>query len=83
MLNTFAADCRTRGLGEPIIKIYAAQVARFRAFLQARGKDPLQADRLDIRDYIESLRGQGLRTQSLQQHLIGLSSFYEFLCINN
>jgi integrase/recombinase XerD len=79
MLNTFAADCRTRGLGEPIIKIYAAQVARFRAFLQARGKDPLQADRLDVRDYIESLRFQGLRTQTLQQHLIGLSSFYEYL----
>jgi len=78
-LEAFAADCRTRGLGEPIIRIYVAQVARFQAFLQARNKDPLQADRLDIRDYIESLRGQGLRTQTLQQHLVGLSSFYEFL----
>jgi len=79
ILGDYTADCRTRGLGEPIIRIYGAQVVRFRAFLQGRGKDPLQADRLDIRDYIESLRKQGLRTQTLQQHLIGLSSFYEFL----
>ena len=79
ILGGYAADSRTRGLGEPIIRIYTAQVARFQAFLQARDRDPLQADRLDIRDYIESLRGRGLRTQTLQQHLIGLSSFYEFL----
>ena len=79
ILGDYAADCRTRGLGEPIIKIYVAQVTRFQAFLQARDRDPLQADRLNIRDYIESLRAQGLRTQTLQQHLIGLSSFYEYL----
>jgi integrase/recombinase XerD len=78
-LETYIADCRTRGLSDKIIQIYTAQVARFQVFLAARGKGLLQADRLDIRDYMESLRGQKLKTQTLQQHLIGLSSFYEYL----
>ena len=78
-LKAFASDCRTRGLIPETIKLYLSHVRSFQAFLQAREKVILQADRLDIRDHIEDLRAGGLRAKSLQMHLTALASLYEWL----
>jgi len=79
LISSFASDCRTRGLGEPTIIQYCSKVAKLQAFFQVRGKTLQQADRLDIRDYVESLRVQGLKTQTIRIQLAALASFYGWL----
>jgi integrase/recombinase XerD len=75
----FAADGRTRGLASKSIRVYLGYVRELERFLETRGKELTQADRLDIRDHIEELRAKGDKTKTIRVHLAGISSFYEWL----
>lgn len=79
LLQAYAADCRTRGLAESTIESYLLHIQQLKTFFEARGKNLIQADRIDIRDYIEELRTRGDKTKTVRHHLAGISSFYEWL----
>jgi integrase/recombinase XerD len=79
LLENFAADCRTRGLAEGSIMIYVSRSRQFSKFLQDRDKSLLQADKLDIRDYVEGLRIKGNKSRTIRYHLTAISTFYEWL----
>jgi integrase/recombinase XerD len=79
ILQDFSADCRMRGLAEGSIGCYVGRIQHFIRFLQARGKEPLQADRLDVRDYVEQLRDMGNTSRTIRLKLTAISSFYEWL----
>ena len=78
ILGTFAQDCRTRGMSEISIKSYVWRVGTFQKFL-GRDKDASQADKLDIRSYIDACRTKGLTTATVQCRLVALAAFYEWL----
>jgi len=77
LLQDFSADCRMRGLAEVSIESYVARIRHFVEFLEARDKEPALADRLDIRDYVEQLRGRGNTSKTIRLTLTAISSFYE------
>lgn len=79
LLEGFAADCRTRGLAEISVKTYVAHARHFQDFMQARGKEILQADRLDVRDHVEELRQRKNSAKSIRYHLAALSGLYDWL----
>jgi len=59
LLDGFAADCKTRGLAETTAISYTRHVRHFQNLLQTRGKELLQADRLDVQDYVKAKRQEG------------------------
>ncbi len=79
LLQGFAADCRTRGMAEISVKTYVAHARRFQDFIQAKGKEVLETDRLDVRDYVEQMRQRKNSTKSIRYHLAALSGLYEWL----
>ncbi len=77
ILESFAADCRTRGLAEVTVSFYVAYARQYLTFLA--GKPPQQADRLDVRGHVEELRKRGNSTKSIRYHLAGISNLYDWL----
>ena len=79
ILSDFAADCRTRGLSEGSIRNYLTGIEMFQGFLELRGKDPLNADKLDMRAFIEDRRKQGNTVKTIEYRLAALSAYYDWL----
>ncbi len=50
-------------------------------FLEARGKNPLTADRDDLRAFLSRLKERGLKFKTIDRIYTCLSAFYEFLII--
>jgi integrase/recombinase XerD len=79
LVGRFHEDCNLRGMVSTMDYIYRAK--EYCAFLEARGKNPLTADRDDLRTFLSRLKERGLKFKTIDRIYSCLSAFYEFLII--
>jgi integrase/recombinase XerD len=79
LVERFHEDCNLRGMVSVMDYIYRAK--EYCAFLEARGKNPLNADRDDLRAFLITLKARGLKFKTIDRIYSCLSAFYEFLII--
>ncbi len=76
LVGRFHEDCNLRGMVSAMDYIYRAK--EYCAFLEARGTNPLNADRDDLRSFLAQLKARGLRFKTIDRIYTCLSAFYEF-----
>lgn len=79
LVERFHEDCNLRGMVSVMDYIYRAK--EYCVFLEARSKNPLTADRDDLRAFLSQLKGRGLKFKTIDRIYSCLSAFYEFLII--
>lgn len=79
LIQRFHEDCTLRGMVSTMDYIYRAN--EYCAFLEARGKNPLNADRDDLKAFLAQLKSRGLKFKTIDRIYSCLSAFYEFLII--
>ena len=77
LLDDFKADCELRNIDRR--GLYYLYASMFCSFLEARGKDPCQVERDDLKAYLQAIRDRGLKTSSQRKVFTCLSSFYAFV----
>ena len=77
LLERFCQDCQMRNFRN--IDIYQSYIKNYIKMLESRSKDPIEANREDLKDYLSILRGRGLKQASVEKAFTCLSSFYTFL----
>jgi len=80
LIQRFHEDCNLRGMVSAMDYVYRAK--EYCTFLEARGKDPLTADRDDLRAFLAQLKSRGLKSKTIDRIYSCLSAFYEFLMID-
>jgi integrase/recombinase XerD len=80
LIKRFHEDCNLRGMVSTMDYIYRAN--EYCAFLEARGKNPLIADKDDLRAFLSRLKERGLKFKTIDRIYSCLSAFYEFLIID-
>jgi integrase/recombinase XerD len=60
---------------------YVYRAKAYCTFLEARGKNPLNADRDDLRAFLAHLKNKGLKSRTIEGIYTNLSAFYGFLII--
>jgi integrase/recombinase XerD len=69
-----------KGLAENTVEAYSRDLVQLSAFLASRGVVSwTDAQTLDFRSYLSSLRGRGLSPRSITRHVVTLRRFYRFL----
>ena len=81
LIQRFHEDCNLRGMVSAMDYIYRSK--EYCAFLEARGKNPLNADRDDLRAFLAHLKAKGLKFKTIDRIYTCLSAFYEFLIIDD
>jgi integrase/recombinase XerD len=79
LVQRFHEDCNLRGMVNAIDYVYRAKA--YCTFLEARGKNPLNADRDDLRAFLAHLKNKGLKSRTIEGIYTNLSAFYGFLII--
>ena len=79
LLDRFHEDCNLRGMVTTMDYVYRTKA--YCAFLEARGKTPLNVDRDDLRAFLAQLKDKGLKFSTIEVIYTCLSAFYEFLII--
>ncbi len=79
LVERFHEDCNLRGMVSTMDYIYRTKA--YCAFLEAREKNPLNADRDDLRAFLAQLKANGLKFRTIDGIYTSLSAFYEFLII--
>ena len=79
LIRRFHEDCNLRGMVSTMDYIYRSK--GYCAFLEAREKNPLNADRDDLRAFLAQLKAKGLKFRTIDGIYTSLSAFYEFLII--
>lgn len=79
LVGRFHEDCNLRDMVSVMDYIYRAK--EYCVFLEARSKNPLTADRDDLRAFLSQLKGRGLKFKTIDRIYSCLSAFYEFLII--
>lgn len=79
LVERFHEDCNLRGMVTTMNYIYRTK--GYCAFLETRGKNPLNADRDDLRAFLAHLKAKGLKFRTIDGIYTSLSAFYEFLII--
>jgi integrase/recombinase XerD len=74
LLLAFQDDCILRGM-----KFYRTQIYYVRDFLIRLEKDPLEADRFDLKTYLLELQGREMKQTSVDKVFGAISNFYEFM----
>ena len=77
LIERFREDCNLRGWTATKDYIYRAK--EFCAFLEARGKNPLNVDRDDLKAFLVRLKERGIKSTTIDKIFTCLSAFYEFL----
>jgi integrase/recombinase XerD len=77
LLEDFKADCQLRNIDRQ--GSYYFQVSKFCDFLEARGKEPCQVEKDDLKAYLQVIRDRGLKTSSQRKMFTSLSAFYAFV----
>jgi hypothetical protein len=62
LIQRFHEDCNLRDMISTMDYIYRAK--EYCAFLESRGKNPLTADRDDLRAFFEPTKGMGIEIQN-------------------
>jgi integrase/recombinase XerD len=79
LVQRFLEDCNLRGMVATMD--YVGRTKEYCAFLEARGKNPLNADREDLRAFLAQVKARGLKSNTIDRIYSCLSAFYEFLII--
>jgi integrase/recombinase XerD len=79
LVRRFHEDCNLRGMVSTMDYIYRAK--EYCTFLEAKGKNPMTADRDDLRAFLVKLKSRGLKFKTIDRIYSCLSAFYEFLII--
>ncbi len=79
LVGRFHEDCNLRGMVSTMTYIYRAK--EYCDFLEARGKNPLNSDREDLRAFLTQLKARRLKFKTIERIYTCLSAFYEFLII--
>ena len=77
LISSFRADCNLRGM--KVGRNYAMYSAEFCGLLAYHGKDPQQAEKEDLKQFLQALRARGMKRLSIEGAFCGLSSFYDYL----
>ena len=64
LLDRFHEDCNLRGMVTTMDYIYRTKA--YCAFLDARGKTPLNVDRDDLRAFLAQLKDKGLKFSTIE-----------------
>jgi integrase/recombinase XerD len=79
LIERFQNDCNLRDMVTTMDYVYRTRA--YCAFLEKRGKNPLNADRDDLRAFLAHLKAKGLKFRTIDAIYTSLSAFYEFLMI--
>ena len=79
LIERFQEDCNLRGIVSSRDYIYRAK--EYCIFLEARGKNPLTADREDLRAFLVKLKSRRLKFETINRIYTCLSALYEFLMV--
>jgi integrase/recombinase XerD len=79
LIGRFHEDCSLRGMVSVMDYIYRTK--EYCSFLESRGKNPLNADKSDLRAFLSQLKERGLKFKTIDRIYSCLSAFYEFLII--
>lgn len=80
LIRGFVEDCQIRGLTPETIRNYKGIIKIFSSFLRSNGKNLLDTDKEDIKEFIKYLRFERNNSQERINHYFsGLSTFYEYL----
>ena len=74
LIASFRSDCDLRGM--KVGRNYAMYSAEFCKLI---GKSPQQADKEDLKRFLQVLRARGMKRLSIEGAFCGLSSFYDYL----
>lgn len=80
LIQRFHEDCNLRGMVSVMDYIYRSK--EYCDFLDARGKNPINADKEDLRAFMARLKARGLKFKTIDRIYSCLSAFYEFLIID-
>jgi site-specific recombinase XerD len=79
LVEAYASDAKVK-LGEGTIVAYKSDIREFMEFVKEKGKTIAKINKLDLQDYIISIKEKkGFTKDTLGYHLAAISSFYEFL----
>ncbi len=78
-LQAFIRDAKTRGMSERSMESYLNDLQSFERYMTAARRDITKANKMDIRDYVDTLRSRGCITKTVAHHLQALHSLYEYL----
>ena len=81
LIQRFHEDCNLRGMVSVMDYIYRTK--EYCGFLDARGKNPINADKEDLRAFMARLKARGLKFKTIDRIYSCLSAFYEFLIIDS
>lgn len=79
LIQRFHEDCELRGIASTID--YVNRTKEFCAFLEARGNNPLDVTKYDLRAFLARLKKRKLKVTTIDRIFTSLSAFYEFLIV--
>jgi integrase/recombinase XerD len=79
LVRKFQEDCNLRGMVTTMDYVYRTKA--YCTFLEAREKNPLNADKEDLRAFLAHLKAKGLKFATIESIYTNLSAFYQFLII--
>jgi integrase/recombinase XerD len=77
LIARFHEDCKLRGFVSAMDYVYRAK--EFCAFLEARGKTPIDADKDDIKAFLVYLKERGIKFKTIDRIFSCISALYGFL----
>jgi integrase/recombinase XerD len=77
LLERFHEDCKLRGMVSAMD--YVNRSKEFCRFLEARGKNPLNADKDDIKAFLAHLKERNIKFKTISRTFACISAFYSFL----
>ena len=80
LIQRFHEDCNLRGMVSVMDYIYRSK--EYCDFLDARGKNPINADKEDLKAFMARLKARRLKFKTIDRIYSCLSAFYEFLIID-
>ena len=72
-----------KGLSRNTLASYAADLRKFRAFLQEKKRDIDSASSEDIVDFIEAVRNSGCAVSTVCRHISSVKSLYKYMLVEN
>ena len=80
LIKRFQEDCNLRGMVSTMEYIYKAK--EYCAFLEAKGKNPLNANKDDLRAFLAQLKTREVKFETIKKSFTSISAFYEFLIMD-
>jgi integrase/recombinase XerD len=77
LLDKFCQDCQIRNIRD--VATHISYIKQYIELLESKSKNPILANKDDLKDYLSLLRQRGLKQASIDKAFSCLSSFYMYL----